>query len=102
LQTVTQQLRALRAKEEAAGLLSLAYYSAFEERVQEAKRRLLEFLIQAKRQGRTIVGYRASGKGNTLLNYCGIRTDFLPYTVDRNPYKQRQVPAGDPYPRLCA
>jgi C-methyltransferase-like protein/putative zinc binding protein/methyltransferase family protein len=100
-QPVTQQLRALRAKEEAAGLLSLAYYAAFEERVQETKHRLLELLIQAKRQGRTIVGYGAPGKGNTLLNYCGIRTDFLQYTVDRNPYKQGKFLPGTHIP-VCA
>ena len=97
-QSVTQRLRALRAKEEAAGLLSLDYYSAFDERVQETKRRLLKFLIQAKGQGRTIVGYGAPGKGNTLLNYCGIRTDFLQYTVDRNPYKQGKFLPGTHIP----
>jgi len=97
-QSVTQRLRALRAKEEAAGVLSLDYYSAFDERVQETKRRLLKFLIQAKGQGRTIVGYGAPGKGNTLLNYCGIRTDFLQYTVDRNPYKQGKFLPGTHIP----
>ena len=52
------------------------------------KRKILEFLINAKNEGKTIVGYGAPGKGNTLLNYCGIRTDFINYTVDRNPHKQ--------------
>lgn len=52
------------------------------------KRRLLEFLIEANRAGKTVVGYGAPGKGNTLLDYCGIRTDFLDYKVDRNPHKQ--------------
>ena len=56
--------------------------------MKETKRQLLEFLIEAKREGKSIVGYGAPGKGNTLLNYCGIRTDFVDYTVDRNPYKQ--------------
>ena len=78
----------LRAREEIAGLTELASYSSFAQRVADTKRGLLEFLIGAKRAGKSIVGYGAPGKGNTLLNYCGIRTDFLDYTVDRNPYKQ--------------
>jgi hypothetical protein len=65
----------------------LTYYDDFRRNVEETKRKILEFLIAAKREGRTIVGYGAPGKGNTLLNYCGIRTDFLDYTVDRNPHK---------------
>jgi hypothetical protein len=56
--------------------------------VEATKRDLLEFLIEKRREGKSIIGYGAPGKGNTLLNYCGIRTDFLDYTVDRNPYKQ--------------
>jgi hypothetical protein len=62
------------------------------------KRKLLEFLIQAKRAGKSIAGYGAPGKGNTLLNYCGIRTDFLDYTVDRNPYKQGKFLPGTHIP----
>lgn len=61
---------------------------SFSEQVKETKRKLLDFLIKVKREGKSIVGYGAPGKGNTLLNYCGIRTDFLDYTVDRSPYKQ--------------
>src|SRR2546426_11995231 len=90
----TTLFRSLAAAEEAAGLRRPDYYAAFEERVKDTKRRLLEFLIQARRQGRTIVGYGAPGKGNTLLNYCGIRTDFLPYTVDKSPYKQGKFLPG--------
>ena len=66
--------------------------------MQETKRKLLEFLIDAKRAGKTIVGYGAPGKGNTLLNYCGIRTDFLDFTVDRNPYKQGKFLPGHAHP----
>jgi hypothetical protein len=95
---VGQRVTELRAKEEAAGLRRLHYYSAFAERVQDTKRRLLEFLTQTKRQGSTIVGYGAPGKGNTLLNYCGIRTDFLDYTVDRSPYKQGKFLPGTHIP----
>jgi hypothetical protein len=72
----------------AAGLARLAGYSSFAARVAGIKHRLLEFLIQARREGNSVIGYGAPGKGNTLLNYCGIRTDFVDYTVDRNPYKQ--------------
>jgi hypothetical protein len=68
--------------------------------VKETKRKLLEFLIKAKREGKTIVGYGAPGKGNTLLNYCGIRTDFLDYTVDRSPHKQGRYTPGTHIPIL--
>ena len=77
----------LEQLEDRRGFRTLAGYTEFRERVEKTKRKLLEFLIEAKRDGKTIVGYGAPGKGNTLLNYCGIRTDFLDYTVDRNPYK---------------
>jgi hypothetical protein len=65
------------------------------------KRDLLEFLISAKRDGKRIAGYGAPGKGNTLLNYCGIRTDFLDFTVDANPYKQGNYTPGTRIPILA-
>ena len=95
---VTNRARALRQQEVDAGLLSLEYYSSFARRVEMVKRDLLEFLIDAKRRGRRIVGYGAPGKGNTLLNYCGIATDFLDFTVDRSPYKQRRFLPGTEIP----
>jgi hypothetical protein len=95
---VRESVAALRAREQAAGLNTLGAYSAFEEQVKNTKRRLLEFLIAAKRDGKSIVGYGAPGKGNTLLNYCGIRTDFLDYTVDRNPYKHGRYTPGTHIP----
>lgn len=64
------------------------------------KHRLLELLIGLKKEGRSIAGYGAPGKGNTLLNYCGIRTDFLDYTVDRSPYKQGKFLPGTHIPIL--
>jgi len=82
------RIDAVLAAEAAAGIETLGCYHRFAGRVKETKRRLLEFLIDAKRRGQTIAGYGAAAKGNTLLNYCGIRTDFLDYTVDRNPHKQ--------------
>jgi hypothetical protein len=87
-----------RSKEEAAGVTRLGYYSSFAEKVKDTKRRLLDFLIRAKCESKSIVGYGAAGKGNTLLNYCGIRTDFLDYVVDRNPYKQRKFLPGTHIP----
>ena len=85
-------------RERSAGLDRLEYYAAFAEHVKETKRRVLDFLIDAKRRGRTVAGYGAPGKGNTLLNYCGVRTDFIDYTVDRNPYKQSKFLPGTRIP----
>ncbi|MBD2163118.1 methyltransferase domain-containing protein [Calothrix membranacea FACHB-236] len=95
---VSEQVLELKAREEAAGFNKLEYYFSFGEQVKETKRKLLDFLIQAKREGKSIAGYGAPGKGNTLLNYCGIRTDFLDYTVDRSPYKQGQFLPGTHIP----
>jgi hypothetical protein len=85
---VTHEVDQLLAMEQQAGMLSMSFYADFERNVKQTKRRILEFLIEAKNNGKTVAGYGAPGKGNTLLNYCGIRTDFIDYTVDRNPHKQ--------------
>ncbi len=98
---VGDRVRALRAREEATGLGRLETYAAFREQVQETKRALLDFLIRAKRAGKRVVGYGAPGKGNTLLNYCGIGPDFLDFTVDRNPYKQGLYTPGTHIPILA-
>src|SRR4029078_12249119 len=95
---VSDAVGALRAREERAGLNGLQAYSAFDEQVKEAKRKLLEFLIAVRRAGKSVAGYGAPGKGNTLLNYCGIRSDFLEYTVDRRPYKQGKLLPAPPLP----
>ncbi|HSK36859.1 MAG TPA: class I SAM-dependent methyltransferase, partial [Actinomycetota bacterium] len=79
---VSERVGALLDRELAAGLQTPEAYAGFGERVAETKRQLLDFLIAAKREGASVAGYGAPGKGNTLLNYCGIRTDFLDYTVD--------------------
>jgi hypothetical protein len=90
---VRDSVIALRQREAGAGLLQLDTYCRFEDRARRTKWRLLELLIGLRRQGLSIAGYGAPGKGNTLLNYCGIRGDLLEYTVDRNPYKQgRHLP----------
>jgi C-methyltransferase C-terminal domain/Putative zinc binding domain/Methyltransferase domain len=88
----------LLARELAAGFDQIERYSTFGRQVEETKRSLLEFLIAAKHAGRSVAGYGAPGKGNTLLNYCGIRTDFLDYTVDRNPYKHGKFLPGTHVP----
>lgn len=95
---VSERVHALRAREEADGTTVLAYYTAFAEQVKETKRKLLDFLITARQAGKIVAGYGAPGKGNTLLNYCGVRTDFLDYTVDRNPYKQGKFLPGTHIP----
>jgi hypothetical protein len=97
---VTARVNALRAREEAAGYRKIETYTRFEERVRETKRALLAVLIEAKQAGKRIVGYGAPGKGNTLLNYCGIRTDFVDFTVDRNPYKHGRFLPGTHIPIL--
>jgi SAM-dependent methyltransferase len=95
---VTSAVAELRMREERAGLTRLETYRAFDEQVRETKRQLLEFLVNVKRQGKSIVGYGAPGKGNTLLNYCGVRSDFIDYTVDRNPYKHKKFLPGTHIP----
>jgi len=95
---VSARVVELRAREEAAGLSQLESYGSFAERVKQTKRRLLECLIRAKQEGGSIAGYGAPGKGNTLLNYCGIGRDFLDYTVDRNPYKHGLFTPGTHIP----
>ena len=93
-------VEALATREREAGLEGLDRYRGFSRQVEATKRDLLDFLVSARREGRTIAGYGAPGKANTLLNYCGIRTDFLEYTVDRNPYKQGRYTPGTHVPIL--
>jgi SAM-dependent methyltransferase len=95
---VTSAVVNLRDRELAFGLNRTATYTTFSEQVIESKRELLKLLIDLRRGGKRVVGYGAPGKGNTLLNYCGIRTDFLEFTVDRNPYKQGRFLPGTHIP----
>jgi SAM-dependent methyltransferase len=94
----TDRVQQMRKWETAKGVNDLKSYETFGEQVRETKRKLLEFLIDARRLGKSIAGYGAPGKGNTLLNYCGIRTDFLDYTVDRSPFKQGKFLPGTHVP----
>lgn len=95
---ISSRVDAMQRLEEEEGLTRMETYASFGENVKATKRRLLEFLIDAKNAGKSVVGYGAPGKGNTLLNYCGIRTDFLDYTVDRNPYKHGKFTPGTHIP----
>lgn len=95
---VSPRVALLRTRESNAGFTNLEHYFSFAGQVRKTKRQLLDFLIRIKREGKRIAGYGAPGKGNTLLNYCAIRTDFLDYTVDRNPYKQGKYTPGTHIP----
>jgi len=95
---VSSRVDALRERESVEGFSTLGRYRRFDEQVKKTKRDLLGCLIGIKEAGKSIAGYGAPGKGNTLLNYCGIRTDLLDYTVDRNPYKQGKYTPGTHIP----
>jgi SAM-dependent methyltransferase len=94
MRTPSPKVSALLVREEELGYRDIATYAAFADRVSRTKRGLLSFLISAKDEEKTICGYGAPGKGNTLLNYCGIGPDFLDFTVDRNPYKHGRFTPG--------
>jgi 2-polyprenyl-3-methyl-5-hydroxy-6-metoxy-1,4-benzoquinol methylase len=95
---ISDRVAALKAKEIAFGLDRLETYTQFGKQVQETKLKLLSFILTAKSEGKSIVGYGAPAKGNTLLNYCGIGRDFIDYTVDLNPYKQNMSLPGTHIP----
>jgi SAM-dependent methyltransferase len=94
----TARARELREREREAGYEDIDTYRRFGARVEADKRAILEFLIGLKNEGRRMVGYGAPAKGNTLLNYCGVRRDFLDYTVDLNPHKQGRLLPGSHIP----
>jgi predicted TPR repeat methyltransferase len=95
---ISERVAALRSAERAEGLFEIVSYTRFAERVREVKRSLLQFLISRKREGKQIVAYGAPAKGNTLLNYCGVRTDFIDYAADRSPLKQGKLLPGTRIP----
>jgi SAM-dependent methyltransferase len=94
----SERVIALREREKQLGYAGLELYKLFTDKVMATKRDILEFLIGAKRAGKKIVGYGAPAKGNTLLNYCGIRNDMINYTVDRSPHKQGHYLPGTRIP----
>jgi 2-polyprenyl-3-methyl-5-hydroxy-6-metoxy-1,4-benzoquinol methylase len=85
---IGENVAALLEREAAEGFENLEFYLTFNQKVQSTKRSILDFMVRTQDKGKKIVGYGAPAKGNTLLNYCGIRTDFMAYTVDRSPHKQ--------------
>ena len=95
---ITNAVNALLAEERGANLDKLSTYDEFAEKVRITKRKLLQFLIQAKEGGKSVAAYGAPAKGNTLLNYCGVRTDFIDYAVDRSPHKQGMFLPGTHIP----
>jgi SAM-dependent methyltransferase len=95
---VSTNVEALRERERASGYATPALYEGFAEQVVAVKREVLSFLIDTKRAGKSIVGYGAPAKGNTLLNYCGVRTDMIDYTVDASPHKQGHYLPGTRIP----
>jgi hypothetical protein len=95
---ITENVRGLMKQEVDYGLSDVETYRSFSEKVMETKRGLLKFLIEAKEAGKRVVGYGAPAKGNTLLNYCGVRADLLDYVVDINPLKQGRFLPGTRLP----
>lgn len=94
LQHISDNVDSLLREEESFGIRDIEMYLRYSESVKKTKRNLLEFLIKEKNNGKSIVAYGAPAKGNTLLNYCGIREDMIDYTVDRSPYKQGKYLPG--------
>jgi SAM-dependent methyltransferase len=95
---VTERVRELALREQAAGFMRMDTYRSFDKQVKQCKRNILAFLIDVKEAGKSVAGYGAPGKGNTFLNYCGLRADFIDYTVDRNPYKHGKYLPGTHVP----
>ncbi|GBF32290.1 hypothetical protein DCCM_0484 [Desulfocucumis palustris] len=96
--TITERIYDLKDRETKFGLMDINFYTSFGEKVNAVKLDMLNFLIKVKKEGKSIVGYGAPAKGNTLINYCGIKTDFLDYTVDKNPHKQGRYLPGSHIP----
>jgi SAM-dependent methyltransferase len=86
--TITSNVTELIEKEVAGGILTLDYYLDFQQKADKVKYALLTFLLEQKEQGKTVVAYGAAAKGNTLLNYCGVKKDLIEFVVDASPHKQ--------------
>jgi hypothetical protein len=93
---------ALLASEADAGMRSAAYYGGFQGRVLKVKHEFLSFLLTARAEGKTVVGYGAAAKGNTLMNFAGVRPDLVAFVVDRNPAKQGRYLPGSRIPVVAA
>ncbi|MCG6534209.1 MAG: class I SAM-dependent methyltransferase [Syntrophales bacterium LBB04] len=99
--TVSEKVTKLLDREDAAGMNKAGYYQGFQEQADKVKNDFLAFLLEAKRQGKAVAAYGAAAKGNTLLNYAGVRLDLVPYVVDRNPAKQGKFLPGSRIP-VCS
>jgi len=98
IHSITNKITALIDKELKAGINTLAYYDGFQERVESIKNEFISFLLNAKKQQKKVVGYGAAAKGNTLINYCGLKTDLIQFVVDASPYKQNKFLPGSHIP----
>jgi SAM-dependent methyltransferase len=97
--SIEPAVAAMLQKEETAGLKSMSYYEGFQNKVDSIKYDFLDFLIKQKKNGKKIIGYGAAAKGNTLLNYCGIKgNDLIEFVVDASPYKQNKLLPGSRIP----
>lgn len=97
-QPESRRVAELLAREAAAGMTTPAYYTGFQKKADDVKNNLLAFLIEAKQNGKKVAGYGAAAKGNTILNYAGVKPDLLPYVVDKNPAKQGKFLPGSRIP----
>jgi SAM-dependent methyltransferase len=95
---LSSNVGALLSLEKKAGITTKAFYSHFQQQAETVKNDVMAFLIDVKRQGKTVAGYGAAAKGNTLLNFAGVRPDLLPYIVDKNPAKQHKFMPGSRIP----
>jgi 2-polyprenyl-3-methyl-5-hydroxy-6-metoxy-1,4-benzoquinol methylase len=95
---ITPAVHALAAKEETAGMMNLDYYKGFQQRAFTIKTAFVDFLLTRKKEGKIIAAYGAAAKGNTLLNYCGVKSDLIDYVVDANPHKQGKYLPGSHIP----
>ncbi len=100
LRPIHESVRAVEDREISAGLRTSVYYADFQSRCDKAKNDFLMLLLEAKRQGQAVIGYGAAAKGNTLLNYAGVRADLIRYVVDKNPHKQGKFLPGSRIPVL--
>ena len=96
--SISGRIAALKQKELNAGYANIGFYDEFKSKINTIKKDILKFLEDIKKTGKTIAGYGAPAKGNTLLNYCGIGKDLILYTVDKNPYKQGRFLPGSHIP----
>lgn len=95
---ISESVSALASKEKQAGLTSEAYYSGFQGRAEKVKNEFLGFLLDANKRGKKVIGYGAAAKGNTLLNFAGVKPDLIPFVVDQNPAKQGKFLPGSRIP----